>query len=105
MVTGSAPISPDVLAFLKNCFCCPIVEGYGQTETTAPVTMTWLFDPEAGHVGPPFPTTEIKLVDVPDMKYTSFDLDSKGKPLPRGEVCCRGANMFKGYYNQPDLTK
>ena len=73
MVSSSAPIQKEILTFLKNCFCCPIVEVYGQTEATGPITCTWLFDPETGHVGPPFPTTELKLIDVPDMKYTSTD--------------------------------
>jgi long-chain acyl-CoA synthetase len=53
MITGSAPIAADVLNFLKICFTCPIREGYGQTETAAPCTLTMLGDPTAGHVGGP----------------------------------------------------
>jgi long-chain acyl-CoA synthetase len=29
MVTGSAPISAEVLDFMKIACCCPIIEGYG----------------------------------------------------------------------------
>lgn len=75
MLIGSAPISKEVINFLKVCFCCHINEGYGQTETAAPATLTWSKDPLAGHVGPPFPTCEIKLVDIPEMKYSSEDKD------------------------------
>lgn len=32
------------------------------------------------------------------MNYTSKDLDENGKPLPRGEICFRGAGIFAGYY-------
>jgi long-chain acyl-CoA synthetase len=105
MATASAPIDKDCLNFLKVCFCCPIVEGYGQTESAAPVCITWPQDPVAGHVGGPFRTCEIKLVDVPEMKYTSEDKNESGEYMPRGEICYKGYNVFKGYFNQPEQTK
>lgn len=45
MVTGSAPISADVLDFLKICFSSPICEGYGMTETSAGSVLCYLDDP------------------------------------------------------------
>jgi len=68
------------------------------------VSWTSTFDPESGHVGAPFATTEIKLIDVPDMQYTTDDVDENGAPRPRGEICYRGPNTFKGYYKQPHVT-
>lgn len=29
MITGSAPISGEVLQFMKVAMCCPFIEGYG----------------------------------------------------------------------------
>jgi long-chain acyl-CoA synthetase len=45
MLTGSAPIAKDVLDFLKICFSCTIVEGYGMTETSAGTCITYPDDP------------------------------------------------------------
>lgn len=105
MLTGSAPISKEVLSFLKIAFCCPINEGYGQTECGAPAAITFSRDPTVGHVGGPYRTLDIKLVDVPDMNYTSEDKDEAGNPMPRGEVCYKGWNTFRGYFRNPEGTK
>lgn len=99
MVSGAAPISADVIDFMRICFCASFVEGYGQTETTGAAAVTHVSDMSSGHVGVPFPTCEIKLRDVPAMSYTSAD-----KPFPRGEICIRGSNVFVGYYKSPEKT-
>ena len=105
MVTGSAPISKDILDFLKICFSCPILEGYGQTECCAAACLTKGSDSIGGTVGGPVAACELKLVDVPSLKYFSTDKDENGNPYPRGEICTRGPILFKGYFNDPENTK
>jgi long-chain acyl-CoA synthetase len=48
-------------------------------------------------VGGPLCNTEFKLVDVPEMNYTSKDIID-GEHCPRGECCIRGPGVFLGYY-------
>lgn len=101
VVSGSAPINPDVLDFLKIAMCSEILEGYGMTENGGTITKTWVNDSTAsGTVGPPQVSTEVKLVDVPSMNYTSED-----KPFPRGEICARGPNVITAYYKDEKNTR
>jgi long-chain acyl-CoA synthetase len=79
MITGSAPISKDILDFLKISACCPIIEGYGQTETMAGSFLTHQLDPTSGHVGGPTSNCEFKLIDIPEMSYLSTDKDQHGR--------------------------
>jgi long-chain acyl-CoA synthetase len=104
MCTGSAPISAEVLDFLRIALCCPIMEGYGQTESTGASFLTSAADSTSGHVGGPMTCLEFKVQDVHEMNYTSKDRDAQGNLVPRGEICLKGPQIFKGYYKAADKT-
>lgn len=53
MISGSAPLLPKVHSFMKVIACAPLVEGYGQTESTGASFVTAAHDPVCGHVGGP----------------------------------------------------
>lgn len=99
ILSGSAPLSSEILDFVAVCFGVPVFQAYGLTECGSTAAITTPFDWTSGSVGIPFPCCEIKLVDVPEMGYTSQD-----KPYPRGEVAIRGPNVMKGYYKNPQGT-
>lgn len=76
---------------------CPMVEGWGMSETVAigtnnPPTNTAF----TGTIGLPLPSVDIAIKD------------DEGKSLPigqSGEICIRGPNVMVAYYNQPEETE
>jgi len=75
---------------------CPVVEGYGLSETSPVATVNRLDVREfTGAIGLPIPNTEIAI------------RDDEGRDLPlgeRGEICIRGPQVMVGYWNRPDET-
>uniref|UniRef100_A0A0D9XWV0 Long-chain-fatty-acid--CoA ligase n=1 Tax=Leersia perrieri TaxID=77586 RepID=A0A0D9XWV0_9ORYZ len=100
MTSGASPLSAAVMEFLRICFGGEVLEGYGMTETSCIITAMNSGDRSIGHVGSPNPSCEVKLVDVPEMNYTSED-----QPYPRGEICVRGPTIFCGYYKDEVQTR
>lgn len=101
LLTGSAPISAEVMGFLKVCFCCTFLEGYGMTETSAGSVTMLPSDVTFGHVGGPVANVKIRLRDIPEMGYSHEGTDGS---LPRGEICFWGPSIMPGYYKNPEKT-
>jgi fatty acid CoA ligase FadD9 len=89
-MTGSAPISPELKAWVEALLEMHLMDGYGSTEAGMV-----LFD---GEVQCP-PVIDYKLVDVPHLGYFATD-----RPYPRGELLLKTENMFPGYYKRPEVT-
>jgi long-chain acyl-CoA synthetase len=83
-LSGSAPVSPDILRFFYG-LGVEILEGYGLTETTAPVTVNRPGQARFGTVGTALPGEEVRIA-------------------ADGEILVRGPNVFQGYFRDPVAT-
>jgi fatty-acyl-CoA synthase len=84
---------------MEKMNCRDLIIVYGLTESSPGMTATRTTDkPEirATTVGTNFPGVEVKVVDPETGKECA--------PEVQGEICCRGYNVMKGYYNNPDAT-
>ena len=95
-VAGGMAVQRVVAHRWKERAGVPLVEGYGLTESAPvaianPVTIQeW-----SGQIGVPLPSTEAAI------------LDDDGEPVPVGqvgEICLRGPQVMRGYWNRPDET-
>mmetsp|Transcript_3790 Transcript_3790/g.5732 ORF Transcript_3790/g.5732 Transcript_3790/m.5732 type:complete len:146 (-) Transcript_3790:34-471(-) len=99
MSTGSAPISGEVVDFIKVCFCCPFVEGYGLTESSAASFSQIPGDMTSGNIGGPVANVKLRLRDIPEMNY-----HSTSSP-PQGEILLWGTSVMEGYFKNEEKTK
>ena len=81
-ISGSAPLSKDILLFLRCLLKGVVIEGYGATETSGPTTLQVGGDYSIGNVGGALPCCDIKLVHVPEMGYLTMVL------LVKDEASC-----------------
>ncbi|XP_024139350.1 long-chain-fatty-acid--CoA ligase 4 isoform X1 [Oryzias melastigma] len=93
MLSGGAPLSSATQRFMNVCFCCPVGQGYGLTETCGAGTITEVADISTGRVGAPLVCCEIRLRDWAEGGYTTKDT-----PNPRGEILIGGPNVTMGYF-------
>jgi len=90
VLSGSAPLSPEVVERFTARTGIPVHQGYGLTEAAPVVTSTLCSaEPKTGSVGAALPGVELRLVD--ETGHTPEGTDP-------GEIQVRGANLFSGYW-------
>lgn len=95
-VSGAAPLTQEIKDRFEQKIGVPILEGYGLTETSPVVSVNTEELQKIKSVGPALPAVSVIV------------LDDDGKELPRnqeGELCIKGPNVFKGYFNNPKATQ
>lgn len=84
-ISGGAPLSKEIGEFF-SIIGMVVLEGYGLTETSAPVTVNTLRDFKLGTVGKPLPSASLKIASD-------------------GEILIKGPMVFSGYYKNENATK
>lgn len=97
-ISGGAPLPAEVKKDFEALTGCVLVEGYGLSETS-PVTHCNPVDGvnKTGSIGLPVPQTWVEIVSLED-KTTLVPLGEIG------EICIRGPQVMKGYWNQAEET-
>ncbi len=84
MVSGASPLSPEIVHFFTG-IGVPVQEGYGLTESTAPITLNIPGATRIGSVGLPVPANTVKIAED-------------------GEVLLKGPVIFDGYHQSEAAT-
>jgi long-chain acyl-CoA synthetase len=97
--SGSAPMPVEAQRRFEELTGAKVSEGYGLTEAS-PVTHANPFNGKRkiGSIGLPRPDVDAKIVDL---ETGERDLS----PGEEGELCIRGPQVMKGYWNRPEETR
>lgn len=99
-ISGGAPLPVEVKRKFEEETGCVLVEGYGLTETS-PVTHVNPMDGrpnKAGSIGLPLAGTDVKILNPDNPKQEM-------KQGEKGEICIKGPQVMKGYWNNAEATQ
>jgi long-chain acyl-CoA synthetase len=98
-LSGAAGLPPDVQAGFERLTGGKLVEGYGLSEATPVTHCNPIYGKrkEGSWIGLPFPNTEAAIMDL-ETGETQLEAGEIG------ELCIRGPQVMKGYWNMPTET-
>ncbi len=95
-VAGGEKLPDDLADSFESVFGIPLLEGYGQTESSPVVGLNAPQAHKKGTIGKPIVGVEVKIVDLETMT---------DQPVGEtGEIWTRGPHVMKGYHNRPEET-
>ncbi|PID42189.1 MAG: long-chain fatty acid--CoA ligase [Proteobacteria bacterium] len=93
--SGGMALTSDTAKLWKTVTGCDVAEGYGMTETSPVVSINPLNAIQIGTIGLPIPSTLVKTID------DNGNDQPIGEP---GELCVKGPQVMRGYWQRPDET-
>jgi long-chain acyl-CoA synthetase len=97
-LSGGAPLPLEVKQQFEAATGCRLVEGYGLSEASPVVTCNPIEGPPVpGSIGLPLPGTIVSLRSLADPSVPVA-------PGERGELCVKGPQVMRGYWNKPEET-
>ncbi|TGG95552.1 long-chain fatty acid--CoA ligase [Natronospirillum operosum] len=95
-ISGGMALTRNAAERWEKMTGCTVSEGYGLTETSPVVSFNPPGHAQLGTIGLPAPDTEVRVVN------------DAGEPQPvgePGELCVRGPQVMRGYWNRPEETE
>jgi long-chain acyl-CoA synthetase len=103
-ISGGGALQPHVDEFF-NFIGIPVLEGYGLTESSPVLAVRTWKNLVIGTVGPFYPETEIRIVDLESGRVLYPDRSRRDHGRGRrGEIHARGPQIMMGYYKDPEGT-
>ncbi|WP_240989603.1 long-chain-fatty-acid--CoA ligase [Salipiger mangrovisoli] len=98
-ISGGAPLPGEVRRQFETLSGCRLGEGYGLSESS-PVVCCNPLDGGArdGSIGQPLADTQVEIRDLDDPTRICG-------PHEKGELCVRGPQVMRGYWNRPEDTR